>query len=202
MASTLKSKTATGDLAATLAQRLSEALLKERVVPRFVDSYVVDHGRYGLQVHAGLYKDLLGLIQREALLAASARAFEIVTSGGATQGSKKLAPMKRQEAKAFRQKYVAALTRQQRWNVSDALDFQSDLKMYEEILQRAGTPKRARKPFEAANHPFVDRCGFVLDSSFLEQARLAASRALTNLENVTAQIAESVLHPSGSNSKE
>jgi hypothetical protein len=203
MAGSTKSKAAgVGDLAATLAQRLSETLLKERVVPRFVDNYVVEHGRYGLQVHASLYRDLLGLLQREALLAASARAVEIVTSGGSssTHASKKPLPMKRQEAKVFRQKYVAALTRQQKWNVSDALDFQSDLQMYEEILLRAGPAKRARKPFEAANHPFVDRCAFVLDSSFLEKARLAASRTLMDLENLTTQVAESVLHPTG-NSK-
>ena len=198
MASTLKPKNAAPDLAATLAQLLSETLVKERLVPRFVDSYVVEHGRYGLQVHAGLYKDLLGLILREALLAASARAIEILRVGGASQGqgARKPTPMTRKEAKAFRQKYVAALTRQQRWNVSDALDFQSDLQMYEEILQRAGAPKRARKPFEAANHPFVDRCAFMLDSSFLEKARLAASRTLTDLESLTSHVAESVLHPS------
>lgn len=198
MAVSSKSKAASAtDLAATLAQRLSEALLKERLVPRFVDNYVVEHGRYGLQVHAGLYRDLLGLLQREALLAASARAVEIVAARGGNAGhNKKAIPMKRQEAKAFRQKYVAALTRQQKWNVSDALDFQSDLQMYEEILLRAGPPKRARKPFEVANHPFVDRCAFVLDSSFLEKARLAASRTLTDLEILTAQVAKSVLHPS------
>jgi hypothetical protein len=198
MGSTLKPKNAAPDLAATLAQQLSETLIEERLVPRFVDSYVVEHGRYGLQVHAGLYKDLLGLIQREALLAASARAIEILSAGGASQGqgTRKPAPMTRKEAKAFRQKYVAALTRQHRWNVSDALDFQSDLQMYEEILQRAGAPKRARKPFEAANHPFVDRCAFMLDSSFLEKARLAASRTLTDLESLTSHVAESVLHPS------
>jgi hypothetical protein len=198
MASTLRPKNTAPDLAATLAQLLSETLVKERLVPRFVDSYVVEHGRYGLQVHAGLYKDLLGLILREALLAASARAIEILRMGGASQGqgARKPAPMTRKEAKAFRQKYVAALTRQQRWNVSDALDFQSDLQMYEEILQRAGTSKRARKPFEAANHPFVDRCAFMLDSSFLEKARLAASRTLTDLESLTSHVAESVLHPS------
>jgi hypothetical protein len=192
MTSASKSKNAAPDVAATLAQRLSETLLKERIVPRFVDSYVVEHGRYGLQVHAGLYRDLLALILREALLAASARALEIAASNGIATNAKKAIPMKRTEAKAFRQKYVAALTRQQRWNVSDALDFQSDLQMYEEILTRAGAPKRARKPFEAANHPFVDRCAFVLDSSFLEKARLAASRTLTDLEALTAQLTSEI----------
>jgi len=35
--------------------------------------------------------------------------------------------------------------------------------MYEELLARATSTRRSRKPFEAANHPFVDRCAFVLD---------------------------------------
>src|SRR5712692_9848271 len=34
---------------ADLAQKLGDALQRERVVPRFVDSYVVEHSRYALQ---------------------------------------------------------------------------------------------------------------------------------------------------------
>jgi hypothetical protein len=186
-------KSDAANLAATLAQRLSEALLRERVVPRFVDSYVVEHGRFGLQVHASLYRDLLQLLQREALLAASARALEIVSKGTSEPASKKIVPMKRKDVASFRQKYLAALARQQKWNAGEALEFQSDLQMYEAILARVATPRRTRKPFEVANHPFVDRCAFLLDSSFLEKARLAASRALSDLELLAGQITESVL---------
>jgi len=49
--------------------------------------------------------------------------------------------------------------------------------------------RRPRKPYEAANHPFVDRCAFLLDSAFLEKARLAASRALTGVEEIAAKLA-------------
>ena len=96
--------------------------------------------------------------------------------------------MTRKEAAAFRQKFLAALTRHQRWNVGEALDFQSDLRMYEELIARAGAQRRPRKSYEPANHPFVDRCAFVLDSSFLEKARVAASRALTDLESLTLKV--------------
>jgi hypothetical protein len=71
------------------------------------------------------------------------------------------------------------------------LDFQRDFQIYEELIARSG-PGRKRKPFEAANHPFVDRCAFLLDSSFLEKARVAASRALTSLEELTEQVVSSV----------
>jgi hypothetical protein len=190
MPSNSKSKSSANDLAALLPERLSEALLRERTIPRFVDSYVVEYGRHSLQVHPVLYRDLLNLLQREALLTVTARALEIVTRGLDTDDDRKVKPMTRQEASAFRQKFLAGLTRHQRWNVSDALDFQSDLKMYEDLIARAAASRRPRKPFEAANHPFVDRCGFVLDSSFLEKARLAASRALRDLEVLSAQLVE------------
>jgi hypothetical protein len=197
MAATPKPKSLAADTPAALARRLSEALLRERIVPRFVDSYVVEHGRYGLQVHATLYRDLLALLQREALITISVRALDIVTKGESPTEDSKVRPMKRKDALAFRQKFLAALTRHQHWNAGAALEFQSDLVMYEEILARAAAPQRRRKPFEVANHPFVDRCAFVLDSSFLEKARMAASRALTNLEALTEEVVDAALREAG-----
>ncbi len=183
-----KPKSVTADFATALARQLSEAVLRERCIPRFVDSYVVEHGRHSLQVHAGLYRDLLNLLQREALLTVAARALELVIRGTPENDTAKSKPMTRKEASAFRQKFLAGLNRHQRWNVGEALEFQSDLRMYEELIARANVARRPRKSFEAANHPFVDRCAFVLDSSFLEKARLAASRALADLESLASQV--------------
>jgi hypothetical protein len=175
------------DVTAELAARLTEALQRERIVPRFVDSYVVEHGRHGLQVHAALYRDLLMLLQREALIAASAHAVEIVTSDFQPTPRSKPRPMPKKDATAYRRKYLGALARHQKWSAGDALDFQRDFQIYEELIARSASGRK-RKPFEAANHPFVDRCAFLLDSSFLEKARVAASRALTSLEELTEQI--------------
>jgi hypothetical protein len=188
MAATRKSKEGISDRAGILAQRLSEGLVEGRLVPRFVDSYVVERGRYALQVHAGQYRDLLAMLQREALLAASALALEIICKGASAKEDRRFTPMSHKDAASFRQKFFAALSRQQHWNVGTALEFQTDLQMYESILARARPVHRSRKAFEAANHPFVDRCAFLLDSSFLEDARLAASRALANLEALTTQL--------------
>ena len=186
-----------GDGAAELAQRLTEGLERERIVPRFVDSYVVEHGRYALQVHASLYRDLLELLQREALLAVMARALEITYAEPLPAGRAKPRPMLRKDAAGFRRKLLAALVRQKKWSAGDALDFQADLQIYEDLLARNSSARRNRKPFEAASHPFVDRCAFLLDSSFLEKARIAASRALNELENLAAVIAGAVLHGQG-----
>ncbi|HXJ03696.1 MAG TPA: hypothetical protein VNH65_01270 [Candidatus Acidoferrum sp.] len=182
------------DAPAELAQRLTEGLQRERVVPRFVDSYVVEHGRFALQVHPSLYRDLLELLQREALLAVTARALEIAYAEPLPAGRAKPRTMLRKDAVIFRRKLLAALTRQQKWGAGDALDFQADLQIYEDLLARNSSARRNRKPFEAANHPFVDRCAFLLDSSFLEKARIAASRALNELENLAAVVTGTVLH--------
>lgn len=195
MSTTAKAKSSPADLATALAQRLTESLSRERIVPRFVDSYVEQHSRYGLQVHASLYRDLLTLLHREALLAISTKTIEFVTKGFSNSAATNFKPLSRRDATIFRQKYISAITRLQKWNAGDALDFQSDLQMYEEIVARAATPQRRRKSFEVANHPFVDRCAFVLDSSFMEKARVAASNALTDLESLTARITEEVANP-------
>jgi hypothetical protein len=189
---TPRAKQYTRDVPGELAKCLSEVLLRERVVPRFVDSYVVENGRHALQVHASLYRDLLALLQREALLALTVRALAIVCHEPQLAGKSKPRPMLRRDATAFRRKFLASLTRQQGWTAGDALDFQRDLQMYEELLARAAATHRRRKPFEAADHPFVDRCAFLLDSSFIEKARLAASRALSGIEELAAAVTEQV----------
>src|SRR5713226_2070466 len=186
------------DAPGELAQRVSEALLRERLVPRFMDSYVVENGRQALQVHASLYRDLLELLQREALLALTVRTLAIVCNEPRPAGKSKPRPMLRRDATAFRRRFLASQARQQGWTAGDALDFQRDLQMYEELLTRASSTQRSRKPFEAANHPFVDRCAFLLDSSFMDQARLAASRALTGIEELAAAVVAAENPPRGS----
>lgn len=176
------------DAAADLVAALLEALHRDRIVPRFVDSYVVEHSRQALQVHASFYRDLLQLLQREALLAATAMVLETASYEYPADNRGKPRRKLNSEIAAFRRKYLAALARQQQWSVGESLEFQSDLQMYEQLIARAEL-RRPRKAFEAANHPFVDRCAFILDSSFLEKARVAASRALNELEKLADALA-------------
>lgn len=179
-----------------LAAKLLDILARERVIPRFVDSYVVENSRHALQVHAALYRDLLALLQREALLAACVSALAVVSVERlpAAKGKQRLVP--RKGAATFRRRFLAALAEQQHWTAGDALEFQSDLQMYEDLLARGASSQRARKAFEAANHPFVDRCAFLLDSSFMPEARLAASRTLRAVEEIAAAAANQLLDSS------
>ena len=88
------------DTAALLAGKLSDALVNERLVPHFVDSYVIEHGRYGLQVHAGLYRDLLTLLQREALIAVSVTALDLANRGELFPTNKKPVSLKRNRSRS------------------------------------------------------------------------------------------------------
>src|ERR1700751_3086561 len=184
-----RAQTPAGEAPALLAQNLLQTLARERVIPRFVDSYVIENGRHALQVHAPLYRDLLTILQREALLAACVRVLEISTFETIENSRGRQKVVMRKGAESFRRKFLSALARHQNWKAGAALDFQSDLKMYEDLLARAAAARGPRKPYEAANHPFVDRCAFMLDSAFLERARLAASRALASLEEIAAKLA-------------
>src|SRR5260370_36343741 len=130
------------DAPGELAHKITEALLRERVVPRFVDSYVVENARYALQVHASLYRDLLALLQREALLALTVRALAIVCDEPQPAGKAQPRPMLRRDATAFRSKFLASLARQQGWTARDALDFQRDLQMHAELLARSAETRR------------------------------------------------------------
>jgi len=124
------------------------------------------------------------------LIAVSVRAMEIVTNEPQSSGGSKSRPLLKKDAAAYRRKYLAALARHAGWTAGDALDFQRDFQIYEELIAR--TSSRRRKPFEAANHPFVDRCAFLLDSSFLEKARVAASQALNEIEQLAGQVLASL----------
>src|SRR6202158_5872151 len=112
---------------------------------------------------------------------------QIVTTDFQPTARSKPRPMVKKDAAAYRRKYLGALARHQKWTIGDVLDFQKDFQIYEELIARSSSGRR-RKPFEAANHPFVDRSAFLLDSSFLEKARIAASRALNELEQLAENL--------------
>jgi hypothetical protein len=183
--------------AEALAVEVLLTLQRERLVPRFVDSYVVEHSRHAIQVHPTQYRDLLELIHREALLAATVRILQ-EASAPALAGRSKVTRKRRKgmSAPAFRRIFLTALARQGKWGAGAALDFQTDLRLYEDLLAHHPGPRRARRPFEAADHPFVDRCAILLDPSFLEQARVAASRALGEIERLASAMTARFLEAS------
>src|ERR1700741_2726864 len=107
-----------------LAKKISLALVRERIVPRFFDSYVIENGRQALQVHALLYRDLLPLLEREALIALAVRALEITCTEPQPARKSQPRPMVRREATLCRRKFLSALTKHQGWRAGEAVGLQ------------------------------------------------------------------------------
>ncbi len=183
------------DIPAELSARLTEALVQERVVPRFVDSYVEEHQRYGLQVHAALYKDLIGLLQREALVAITVRAFEVAIDPPeqSPRSKNKLKPLPEERHARFSQEIFQRAHTPAKMGNQRSARFSARSTNVRSPRRESGRDRR-RKLFETANHPFVDRCAFLLDSSFMEKARMAANRALIEVENLSTKVTIEILH--------
>jgi hypothetical protein len=183
--------------ASALVAELLVALRRDRLIPRFVDSYVEEHRRYALQAHPTRYRELLVLLTREALIALTLRALEGAANPRASPKSR-LQKAPHSSRRTFRRDFLTALAHQQGWTAGDSLEFQADLRLYEDLLARRPASRRAPNALEAADHPFVDRAAILLDPSFLEQARVAASRALAELDRLAAEITSRVLAPPAS----
>lgn len=174
--------------ASDLARQLVETLSTERLVPRFVDSYVVEYERYGLQAHPQRYRELIAVLSREALLAMCAHALQMMSAGQKVTGRRGSARDTKRGTRVTREQLLAALTKVHQWTAGDALDFQSDLTLYAQMLARAPSQTRRRKPFEVAEGPFVDRCALLLDPSMMEKARFSAGKLLVELERLTGTL--------------
>jgi hypothetical protein len=153
----------------------------------------VEYERYGLQAHPQRYRELIAVLSREALLAMCAHTLETIPADQRATRRRRGARDGKRPARMSREQLLAALTKVHQWSAGDALDFQSDLALYAQMLSRAPKQARRRKPFEVAEGPFVDRCALLLDPSMMEKARFAAGKLLAELHRLTATLVAKVL---------
>jgi len=85
-------KTNAADASVELAQRITEALARERVVPRFVDSSSSRTGRHAVQVHASLYRGSSGLCCSESAAGFDRRTLAIVATSRSPRANPKRVP--------------------------------------------------------------------------------------------------------------
>jgi len=134
--------------AAELAAQLTQALAQERIVQRFVDSYVVENGRHALQVHAPLYRDLITLLQRESLIAATISLLENVKRW--TKRNQKACAINAQGRHALPQKISLFAGTRENWNAGDALDFRTICR-----FTRAFFPATPAVAVSRSNRPII-----------------------------------------------
>jgi len=172
-------------------QAMQAALEGERLVARFVDSYVSAFGRKGLKASPLRYRELLSTIGREAWLELAAKMSATLPSYLAP-GKRILRAADAEAADGFRESFFAALAAALRWTPAELEEFRRDLALYLEISARQPQPMKARAAGQPAEGPFVDRCAFLLDPSWLDQARQAAAKFQAELEQAAEKILQSV----------
>jgi hypothetical protein len=161
-----------------LANNMLSAIQRDRVVDRFVTTYVAQHDRCGILGGPARERELAETMGREILLA---MIVEVRNALPIFFGKKQKSKLKSEEMEAidaFSRELLAALARAQNWNGEDRRQFRRDLSFYSDFSARqelaANTRKKGKTPEEEA--PFIARVALLLDPSMLEQARRAARK--------------------------
>jgi hypothetical protein len=99
----------------------------------------------------------------------------------------------------FREEFFVALGQALEWNDDDARHFWRDLELYETLsaiaAQKTVRKTAARGMPVAASGPFVDRVGFLLDPSLMDQARREAGNFQEELHGLADQILRKTFAP-------
>lgn len=100
----------------------------------------------------------------------------------------------------FREEFFIALGQALEWNEEDAQDFWRDLDLYETLATAAAQRPASRKVAmrglaPAAAGPFVDRVGFLLDPSLMDQARREAGKFQGELNGIADQVLRKAFAP-------
>lgn len=177
---------------------LLATLDRNELVARFLDMYAAEYRRAGRADHPVRYREQLGTIRREAILAMVMRVeaalptrLKVRVSVRGTgrrnkpKNGKKGAQRKTRQASwdisiplldLFREEFFVALGQALDWSENDGNEFWHDLELYEKLGTRSPQRRAGRGSRAVASGPFVDRVGILLDPSLMEQARRAAGK--------------------------
>jgi hypothetical protein len=175
-----------GERGRQTAAALVAALEREKLVARFVDAYIAETKRRGIKDSPLRYRELLGTLGREALLAAVMKLHTALPAHLSRRNEPVLRGPEAAAATAFWEAFHAALGAQLRWTPADIAEFQSDQLL---LTQMSAAQPRSTKPGRgAAPGPFADRCALLLDPSMLEKARQAAARFQLEVESLAEKV--------------
>jgi len=154
------------------------ALVHDRIVVRFVASYVADYDRRGILGGPARERELAETIGREILLAMIVEVRGALPIFFGKKQKKKLKSEEMEAIDAFSRELLAALARAQNWNGEDRRQFRRDLSLYTDFSARQEMTATARKKGKTPEEepPFIARVALLLDPSMLEQARRATRK--------------------------
>jgi hypothetical protein len=159
-------------------------LEREGVVPRFIDAYVMGFDRPALRANPAHYRELVASISRELLVALAASCLARLPRYFLKKKLKWIPTADRKSEHQFRKEFFLSLASELGWEAGEREQFEADVKSY---AATAAVPKPPTPGEVGAQHlppsaAFVDRCAFLLDPSFLDQARHEAEKWIRVIE--------------------
>ena len=142
----------------------------------------------------GRFRELVETIRRESFLVLALQ----IESDAERRFSSKIPTRTCAEqfdlAKLFHDEFYGALGRCLDYSNADFAEFARDLNVYRSLRNhaRASAPPRSRA-LSSPRGPFVDRCGFLLDSPMLDQSRHAAAQFESELEALASAVLKKAL---------
>lgn len=173
-----------------LAFQLLIAIDRGALVHRFLRWYANECDRPGRISNPGRYRELVETIRREAFLALALQVEEesaqrLVGRSGAAAN-----PAQAGLIKLFHDEFYIALGRSLDFSGEEFREFCRDIEVYRSLQgSRRVQPRRASS---APTGPFVDRCGFLLDSPLLSQGRQAAAKLESDLRATASGVIRKV----------
>lgn len=158
------------------AFQLISTIDRGEIISRFLRRYAREHQRPGRIEDAARFRELLQTIRREVLLLMALEIESEAKKRLAVPVRAKTPPGEFDLPQLFRDEFYFALGRGLDHAPEDASEFSRDLDVYRALRENAGGRKSPAKIPSPPKGPFVDRCGFILDSPMLDQARRAAAQ--------------------------
>ena len=178
--------------AGELAHRLVRAVRPHGLIAGFAKSYARQHGRVGVVDEPEHVRELESTMGREAVLVMVAEVHRLLPAALGARKGRPLEPEEVAFAKLFWPEFMTALGRVLEWPAvevsAEREAFGRDLLMYRRWTERAAFP--GAPVLESGVSPFYDRCALLLDSSTMEEARLAAAQFEKELVSTAAHIVD------------
>jgi hypothetical protein len=176
-----------------LAKRILATLGGGHFATNFVDEYAQQFHRPEASAHPARRDELEAILEREMLLAISARVartLEEKTPRRRSTGRGKHAGIT--DPARFLRDLVAALARESKWTAGDTMEFRGDLEIYIRLAAMENARSSSRSARAASGRAFVDRCAILLDPSMIENATRAAGKLLPRLESLVDKLLDEV----------
>lgn len=174
------------------AFQLLVAVDRGGIIHRFLRWYANEGNRPGRIANPGRYRDLVETIRRESFLVLALQVEADALQRLGARSGEKPSTVQAQLHDLFREEFCVALGRSLDFSDEEFSEFCRDLEVYRELLKhRRASPSRANA-FSSPAGPFVDRCGFLLDSPILDQGRRAAAKFESELHATASSVLRKV----------